>query len=112
MCRLLKTYIAYRGKQDALAAYAEELLRHALMDTKMIRRAESSTGLRLIERLTPRENTVLQLLAAGLSNIEIARELGISLSTVKYHNTNLFGKLDAKTRLEAISRANKLGLLD
>lgn len=112
MCRLLKTYIAYRGKQDALAAYAEELLRHALMDTKMIRRAESSTGLRLIEQLTPRENTVLQLLAAGLSNIEIARELGISLSTVKYHNTNLFGKLEAKNRLEAISRANKLGLLD
>lgn len=62
--------------------------------------------------LTPKECKVLQLLSAERSNLEIAKELGISVRTVKYHNSNLFGKLGAKNRVEAIYKARALGLLD
>lgn len=62
--------------------------------------------------LTRKERKILQLLSAERSNLEIAGELGISVRTVKYHNSNLFGKLGAKNRVEAIYRARALGLLD
>jgi LuxR family maltose regulon positive regulatory protein len=109
---LLKKYVIYREKQDTPAAYAEMLLGHAVKNANVTKTAKSGVSPHLINQLTPREDNVLQLLAAGLSNNEIARELGIALSTVKYHNINLFGKLEAKTRLEAVSKAKKLGLLD
>lgn len=112
MCHLLKTYVKCRGKQDELAVYAETLLESAVKDEKVIKARRGRSCPNFINQLTLRENKVLQLIAAGRSNSEIAKELGISLSTVKYHNVNLFGKLEAKNRLEAINRAKKSGLLD
>ncbi|NMB90004.1 MAG: hypothetical protein GYA17_16730 [Chloroflexi bacterium] len=64
-----------------------------------------------VEPLSERELEVLRLMAAGASNQEIARRLFISLPTVKYHNTNIFGKLGVSNRVQAINRARAMGLL-
>ncbi len=61
--------------------------------------------------ISPREREVLELLAAGLSNKEIAERLHVSPHTVKTHVARLFEKLDARRRTEAILKACELGLL-
>ncbi len=63
------------------------------------------------ERLTDRELDVLRLLARGLSNRSIGRELFISETTVKFHVGNLMRKLLVGRRAEAVYAASKLGLL-
>ena len=65
----------------------------------------------LIEPLTERELEVLQLIASGLPNREIARELVVAVSTVKSHINHIYGKLDVKNRTQAVARARTLGLL-
>ena len=65
----------------------------------------------LAEPLTMREAEVLNLIAAGMRNQEIADHLFISLSTVKRHIANAYGKLGVSHRTEAIARANELKLL-
>jgi LuxR family transcriptional regulator, maltose regulon positive regulatory protein len=64
------------------------------------------------ERLTERELDVLQLLAAGYSNRDIASRLIISQATVKKHIHNILGKLGVQNRLQAVAQARKDGLLD
>lgn len=64
------------------------------------------------EQLTERERETLQLMARGLTNKEIAAELGISENTVKTHISNLFHKLDAHDRTSAVTRALSLGLIE
>jgi LuxR family maltose regulon positive regulatory protein len=66
---------------------------------------------RVIEPLTPREIEVLQLVAAGDSNPEIARKLFIAVNTVKKHITNIFGKLGVTSRTQAVARAREWELL-
>lgn len=61
--------------------------------------------------ISARELTVLQALAAGRSNKEIAALLGVSPNTVKTHVSRLFEKLGARRRTEAIHRARTLGIL-
>ena len=63
------------------------------------------------EPLSPRELEVLQLMAQGLSNHEIAQRLFLALNTVKGHNRNIFGKLQVQRRTEAVARARDWGLL-
>jgi LuxR family maltose regulon positive regulatory protein len=65
----------------------------------------------LVEPITAREIEVLRLIALGLSNREVSDELFISVSTVKRHVTNLFGKLQVASRNEAVQRSLDLGLL-
>ena len=62
--------------------------------------------------LTPRETEVLELLARGLLNKEIADRLGLSERTVKFHVSSLLAKLDAGNRTEALARAAEHGLVD
>ena len=62
--------------------------------------------------LTPREIQVLAAVSDGFANKEIARNLGISLHTVKFHLESLLRKLGASSRTEAVSRAMRLGLLE
>lgn len=61
--------------------------------------------------LTPREQAVLRLVAVGLPNKGIARELGISDHTVKFHVAGILGKLGAASRAEAVALAARQGLL-
>jgi LuxR family maltose regulon positive regulatory protein len=61
--------------------------------------------------LSARELEVLQLVAAGFTNQEIAGQLVVSLNTVKKHTSNLFGKLGAANRTQAIAVARQIGLL-
>ncbi|HSM55988.1 MAG TPA: response regulator transcription factor [Candidatus Sulfomarinibacteraceae bacterium] len=64
-----------------------------------------------LEPLTPREQEVLQLLAQGLQNKEIAAELVISERTVKFHVSSILGKLGAGNRTEAVAVAVQHGLV-
>ncbi len=61
--------------------------------------------------ISKREYEVLELIALGLSNQEIAEKLFVSLNTIKTHSSNLFMKLEARRRTEAIRRAKELQLL-
>jgi LuxR family maltose regulon positive regulatory protein len=65
----------------------------------------------IVEQLTNRELEVLQLLAEGKSNKEIAGDLVLSLYTVKSHARNIYGKLGAKNRTQAVAQARLLGIL-
>jgi LuxR family maltose regulon positive regulatory protein len=65
----------------------------------------------LVEPLSERELEILRLIAAGRSNPEIAELLYLSLNTVKWHAKNLYGKLNVGSRIEAVARAQELGLL-
>lgn len=65
----------------------------------------------LVEPLSERELEVLQLMAAGLSNHEIADKLIIGVGTVKSHVHSILGKLDARDRTQAVIKAQELKLL-
>jgi PAS domain S-box-containing protein len=62
-------------------------------------------------RLTPRQREILELIAAGLSTTEVARELTLAPDTVRNHLRNASKELRAHTRVEAIATAQRLGLL-
>jgi DNA-binding CsgD family transcriptional regulator len=61
--------------------------------------------------LTPREIQVLRLLAEGVSNKSIARRLGISVHTVKFHVASLLDKFEAIGRTDAVTHALRLGVI-
>ena len=61
--------------------------------------------------ITPRELEMLQLIAAGLSNREIAEKAFVSENTVKTHASRLLGKLGARRRTQAVQRGKELGLI-
>ncbi len=61
--------------------------------------------------ISKREYEVLELMASGLSNQEIADKLFVSLNTIKTHSSNLFVKLDVKRRTQAIQKAKELRLI-
>jgi DNA-binding CsgD family transcriptional regulator len=61
--------------------------------------------------LTPREIQVLSLLAEGASNKSIARRLGISVHTVKFHVASLLDKFEASGRTDAVTHAVRLGVI-
>ena len=64
-----------------------------------------------MQALTPREIEVLGMLALGLGNKTIAKRLGISEHTVKFHISSIFQKLNASSRTEAVTLGAKLGLI-
>jgi LuxR family transcriptional regulator, maltose regulon positive regulatory protein len=66
----------------------------------------------LIESLSQRELEILRMVAAGASNADIAQKAYISLNTVKKHITNIYGKLNVTTRLQAVEKARELGFLE
>jgi LuxR family transcriptional regulator, maltose regulon positive regulatory protein len=98
-------------QEPELAAYARSLL-DAFEQEQTNASAVSSPGPSLLlEPLTPQEQRVLQLLAEGASNQEIANQLVIQLSTARKHVSNILGKLGAANRTQAIARAREYGLL-
>jgi LuxR family maltose regulon positive regulatory protein len=72
---------------------------------------KQASGESLIEPLSRREIEVLRWMAMGCTNQEIAQELVLSLHTAKTHARNIYSKLGAKNRTEAVARARLLGLL-
>jgi LuxR family maltose regulon positive regulatory protein len=65
----------------------------------------------MIEPLSERELEILRLVAKGLSNREIAQRLVLSLSTIKWHTSNIYGKLGVKNRTQAVARSREMGLV-
>jgi PAS domain S-box-containing protein len=72
--------------------------------------AVSSAAGPAVARLTPRQREVLGLLAAGRSTVEIAEELALSPETVRNHVRHVLRRLHARTRLEAVLEARRLGI--
>lgn len=70
------------------------------------------TGGQEVSLPTPKEMDVLRALAHGMKNKDIADELSVSVHTVEYHIHNLFLKLNASSRADALMRAQRLGWLD
>jgi DNA-binding NarL/FixJ family response regulator len=66
----------------------------------------------VMDPLTPREAEVLQSLADGLGNKEIAAKLNISEHTIKFHIRSILGKLGAASRTEAVTRGLRSGLIE
>jgi DNA-binding NarL/FixJ family response regulator len=105
---------------DALSAVESRIPRvpsdiDAVVTTPgVLRRVSPAAGDRTerpVEHLTAREHEVLERLADGVGNRQIARELRISEHTVKFHLASIFGKLHASSRTEAVRRALQLGLI-
>jgi DNA-binding NarL/FixJ family response regulator len=69
-------------------------------------------GERMLAQLSPREMEVLTLVAKGLSNKEIAAQLGLVVGTVKIHVANIFSKLGVSDRTHALVTAVKRGIID
>lgn len=78
---------------------------------RMNGRRESSSDESVVEPLTAREMEVIQLMASGLANKQIALSLGISEHTVKFHLSSLYAKLGISSRTEAVKRGIELGLI-
>lgn len=82
---------------------------NTVVDSTLMRRILHPDDLRAnkASNLSPRELEILKLIATGLSYSQVAKCLGISLSTVKFHITNMLAKLNVETRNEAIVVAAK-----
>lgn len=96
--------------------YVDELLAAFAEDATGAPDVDESTGGRvaqpLIEPLTDRELDVLEAMTEGLSNAEIADHLVVAVSTVRTHIKNVYGKLAVRNRVEAVTKAQELGLLE
>ncbi|HSJ54460.1 MAG TPA: LuxR C-terminal-related transcriptional regulator, partial [Anaerolineae bacterium] len=100
-----------RGEAAGLETLAAPLLAEFLQPGEARPAPAAGAGQSLVEPLSSRELEVLALLAAGHSNRDIARELVVTVGTVKKHAHNIYGKLQAGSRTQAIARARTLGLL-
>src|SRR5689334_784433 len=78
---------------------------------KQFSRLPSPTPPKELEELTEREQEIFRLLADGLSNAQIGKELFISETTVKTHVTHIFQKLDVRDRVQAVILAYRMGLV-
>ena len=72
---------------------------------------ESQPDLTILDPLTDRELEVLNLVAEGFSNLEIAKRLGVSRNTIKFHVSSIIGKLGATSRTEAVTVGLRRGLI-
>ncbi|MDW5322797.1 LuxR C-terminal-related transcriptional regulator [Plantactinospora sp. KLBMP9567] len=103
--------------RDLLAAHLDSGTAYWPMVNELLDAADGTGGAAtpaatpLAEPLTERELTVLRYLQSILSNVEIAAELSLSVNTVKTHVRNIYRKLDATRRRDAVRRARELNLI-
>lgn len=110
MLQLLSKRQAQRSPaHDRLRPFSEQIM--ATLHGSLGPLASNTPVERLIEPLTEREREVLQLIAQGLSNQDLAERLHLSLQTVKVHTRNIYGKLGVSSRTQAIARGRALGQL-
>jgi DNA-binding NarL/FixJ family response regulator len=97
------------GEGEAIMAPQEvvELWRVAMRQRKREQEAEAVRA-----RLTPREFEVLQALARGLGDRQMAEELHVSIETVRTHMVNILGKFGVHSRVQALIFAIRQGLVD
>lgn len=101
---LLKNASAQELVTVIRAAHAgRRMLAPEVTDALVARQQQTTPG----ADLTPRERELLALMTRGLNNTEIAGQLAIAVPTVKYHITNILGKLQAANRTEAVLTALK-----
>jgi LuxR family maltose regulon positive regulatory protein len=97
---------------DRLLAASESLRHNGTSRAPQVERAPApGLGDAAVEPLSRRERDILRLLATDLSGPEIARELVVSLNTVRTHTRNVYAKLGVSSRRAAVRRAGELGLL-
>ena len=94
---------------EIIAAVRQVAAGGTVFDPEIVRVLEDSSD--SAESLTAREREVLQLIADGRRNAEIADELVLSIKTVEFHISNLFAKMGARSRSEAVRAAYQDGLL-
>lgn len=102
--KLLLAFLVSSQCQGELADFVRSLVAHAQVDSAPDPHAKAV--------LTERERRIIELVAQGRSNKEIARELEISAETVKSHLKNVFEKLTVQRRAQAVLVARSLGLID
>ncbi len=109
----MATLLRAAHAQGIEPTYVAQLLAvlHNAPNAAAARPTLSVAQMALAEPLTAREIEVLRLVAAGASNQGVADELIISVGTVKKHVNNILGKLDVRSRTQAIARARELGLI-
>ena len=109
----LASLLREAATHDIMPGYTSRLLAARTRPGRMSVSAEgvARRDQPLPERLSDRELEVLRLLAAGQTNDEVAEALFISLNTVKTHLKNIYAKLGASSRREAVAKATELRLL-
>jgi LuxR family maltose regulon positive regulatory protein len=114
MAHLLRQMRRPHGDQPGSTRYREHLLaelhraEHASLSTVTV----PGSGMDLLgEALSERELEVLRLIIAGCSNREIADQLVIAMSTVKWYINAIYGKLQVESRTKAIARARELNIV-
>ncbi len=100
-----------RGESQKLIGYVNKLLAAFSQSAINSQSALSTPQSSIVEPLSERELEVLKLLRTDLSGPEIARQLHVSLNTVRTHTKNIYSKLGVSSRRVAIRRAEELGLL-
>ena len=96
-----------RGGSDTPGGVSARYLNSLLATSDLVRESPSA----LPEALSRRELEVLRMIARGLPNKGVARQLGLETGTVKWYINTLYSKLEVHSRTQAIARANQLGLL-
>jgi len=101
------------GRGDAMSRQHRQQVGRILLafDTETPASRQPGPRAGLVEQLTARELEVLQLIAKGRHNREIANDLVVTLDTVKKHASHILGKIGATSRTEAVARARELGLI-
>ncbi len=107
---LLQLAVAHDVQPSIAAGMLDMLPRHP-GPVSQATPAVASRSLPAVDQLTAREHEVLHLIAGGLSNAEIAERLVVSPATVKKHINNIFAKLDARSRTQALVHAREHGLI-
>jgi LuxR family maltose regulon positive regulatory protein len=108
---LFDRYAPDRGEQAALAAEIRSLLPAGPKPAAAAGSPRPAGSPRLVDPLSKSEIQVLRYLPTNLSTPEIARELSLSVHTIRTHIRHLFAKLGTHGRTEAVERARGLGLL-
>jgi LuxR family transcriptional regulator, maltose regulon positive regulatory protein len=121
MAALLAQSAERRAQHDSIRTYAERLLAafpsELLLETAPtsyappVLRSALERSNALVEPLSQRELEVLQLIAEGLTNQEVATKLYLSLHTIKVHARNIYAKLGVKNRTQAAASGKALGIL-